>query len=122
MYLFCKPAYGYLCCSSGAIRPTARYHEAMVVVGVRELRQHTDALLNRVEAGEEIQIADSGRPIAVLAPIPDGSPSDPWEELRAAGEIRQAATRFADLPEPLQPLPGVPSPSATLAAMRSSER
>ena len=104
------------------------YHGSVAVVGVRELRQRTDALLRRVEAGETIQIADSGRPIAVLAPvlelvpIPDGSAADPLEALNAAGEVRQATTRFADLPEPLLPLSGVPSPSATLAAMRSSGR
>ena len=101
----------------------------MVVVGVRELRQHTDALLRCVEAGEAIQITDSGKPVAMLAPILSGSAADPLEELRSAGELRQTTAKFADLPEPLEPLPdipspskSIPSPSKTLAVMRSGER
>lgn len=41
----------------------------MVTVGLREIRQHARDLVRRAEAGEEIQIAVSGRPAAMLGPI-----------------------------------------------------
>lgn len=37
-------------------------------VASRELRNHTRSLLERVEAGEEITITVSGRPVARLSP------------------------------------------------------
>ena len=72
----------------------------MASVGVRELRQRASELLRRVEDGESIQITDRGRPVAVLAPLPE----DPVERLRAAGDLRESQGDLADLPEPL-PLP-----------------
>jgi prevent-host-death family protein len=41
----------------------------MTDVASRELRNNTRALLERVEAGEEITITVDGRAVAVLAPI-----------------------------------------------------
>lgn len=41
----------------------------MTEVASRELRNHTGALLKRVEAGEEVTITLSGRPVAVLRPV-----------------------------------------------------
>lgn len=41
----------------------------MAEVASRELRNNTRALLDRVEAGEEITITVDGRAVAVLAPI-----------------------------------------------------
>jgi prevent-host-death family protein len=38
-------------------------------VGVRELRQQASALIRRVQAGEEIIIAVSGRPAARMTPL-----------------------------------------------------
>ena len=43
----------------------------MATVGVRELRQRASELLRRVEAGETIEVTDRGRPVAVLAPLPE---------------------------------------------------
>ena len=45
-------------------------------VGVRELRQQASELIRRVETGEEIIIAVSGRPAARLAPL--ARPSRMW--------------------------------------------
>lgn len=41
----------------------------MAVVASRELRNHTRALLDRVDAGEVITIAVDGREVAELRPI-----------------------------------------------------
>lgn len=91
----------------------------MATVGVRELRQRASELLRRVEAGETIEVTDRGRPVAVLAPLPDAGP---LEQLRAAGEVIAAAASLSDLPEPL-PLPaGKESPSVILARLRRNER
>jgi prevent-host-death family protein len=88
-------------------------------VGIRELRQRASELLRRVEAGETIEITDRGRPVAVLAPLPEG---DPYERLLAAGEIIPATGSLDDLPDPLPPTPGVDLPSVILARLREHER
>ena len=59
----------------------------MTAVGVRELRQRASELLRLVEGGETIEITDRGRPVALLTPLPDGSP---LERLRAAGDVERA--------------------------------
>ena len=41
----------------------------MTEVASRELRNATRALLQRVEAGEEVTITVDGRPVAVLRPL-----------------------------------------------------
>jgi prevent-host-death family protein len=91
----------------------------MSTVGVRELRQRASELLRRVEAGETIEVTDRGRPVAVLAPLPDG---EPLERLRAAGEVIPAVGDLAELPKPI-PLPaGKEAPSAVLARLRRDDR
>jgi prevent-host-death family protein len=91
----------------------------MSSVGVRELRQRASELLRRVAAGETIEITDRGHPVALLAPLPVGQP---LAQLRAAGEIEPATGDLADLPEPLEPVPGSEMPSAVLARLRRNER
>jgi prevent-host-death family protein len=39
-------------------------------VGVRELKKHLSAYLDRAADGEVIQVTDRGRPKAVLGPVP----------------------------------------------------
>jgi prevent-host-death family protein len=91
----------------------------MTSVGVRELRQRASELLRRVSGGETIQITDRGRPVALLAPIPE---ANPLERMRASGEIVPAEGDLADLPEPLEPDPNAELPSAVLARLRRDER
>jgi prevent-host-death family protein len=91
----------------------------MTSVGVRELRQRASELLRMVGEGETIEITDRGRPVALLTPVPQGTP---LERMRAAGEIDAATGTVDDLPEPLAPSPGVESPSAALARLRHDER
>ena len=95
-----------------------RYHQHMTRVGVRALRQRASALLRLVERGETIEITDRGRPVALLGPLPAGSP---LEQLRAAGEIDPATADLDDLPPPLV-LEGVGPASAVLARLRQDER
>jgi prevent-host-death family protein len=91
----------------------------MTSVGVRELRQRASELLRLVENGETVEITDRGRPVALLGPLPAGSPLD---QMRSAGEIEDAGADPDDLPEPIQLAAGVESPSAALARLRSDER
>jgi len=39
-------------------------------VGVRELKRHLSAYLDRAAAGEMIRVTDRGRPKAMLGPVP----------------------------------------------------
>lgn len=90
----------------------------MTSVGVRELRQRASELLRRVEDGESIEITDRGRPVAILAPLPE----DPLERLRAAGDLGDSVGDLTDLPEPLPLAPGSEPPSSVLARLRRDER
>ena len=86
---------------------------------MRELRQRASELLRLVAGGETIEVTDRGRPVAVLAPVPGGSP---LEQLRASGEVTPGEGDIDDLPEPL-PLPaGAEPPSAVLERLRRDER
>jgi prevent-host-death family protein len=90
----------------------------MASVGIRELRQHASELLRRVEDGERIEITDRGRPVAVLAPLPD----DPLERLRASGDLQDSDGDLSDLPEPLALPAGAERPSSVLDRLRRDER
>jgi prevent-host-death family protein len=89
----------------------------MTRVGVRELRQRASELLRLVERGETIEITDRGRPVAMLAPLPEGAP---LERLRASGEIASAVGDLDDLGSPL-PRRGEDAPSAILDRLRRDE-
>jgi antitoxin (DNA-binding transcriptional repressor) of toxin-antitoxin stability system len=71
-----------------------------------------------VEGGETIEITDRGRPVALLTPLPDGSP---LERLRAAGEVESASIELDELPTPLHSS-AVELPSEELARLRRDER
>jgi len=43
-----------------------------MTVGVRDLKQHLSAFLDRAANGERITITERGRPKAVLGPLPGG--------------------------------------------------
>jgi prevent-host-death family protein len=91
----------------------------MASTGIRELRQRASELLRRVEAGETIEITDRGRPVAVLAPLPDQRPID---RLRATGDLVPAGADMKDLPEPLPHAAGREVPSSVLERLRHDER
>lgn len=91
----------------------------MTSVGVRELRQRASGLLRLVEQGETVEITDHGRPVALLTPIPEGSP---LERMRAAGDVEAATADLDDLPEPLVLSTEVELPSRVLERLRRDER
>jgi len=91
----------------------------MITVGIRELRQRASELLRLVEQGEVIEISDRGRPVALLGPLPDGSP---LERLRAAGEVESGTGDLEHLPDPLVLPRGMESPSEALRRLRRDER
>jgi prevent-host-death family protein len=91
----------------------------MKVVGVRELRQRASELLRLVGQGETVEITDRGRPVALLTPMPQGSP---LERMRASGEVEAATEDLDDLPEPLVLPTGAEAPSQVLARLRRDER
>lgn len=83
------------------------------------MRQRASELLRLVERGETIEITDHGRPVALLSPLPEGSP---LERLRAAGETELADVGgIGDLPPPLESHAS-DLPSAVLARLRRDER
>jgi prevent-host-death family protein len=90
----------------------------MTSVGVRDLRQRASELLRQVENGETIEITDRGRPVALLSPLPQGSP---LERLRKAGEVGAATGELDDLPEPLAAR-STELPSHRLEQLRAAER
>jgi prevent-host-death family protein len=90
----------------------------MTAVGVRELRQRASELLRMVERGETIEITDRGRPVALLGPVPTGSP---LEQLRRTGDLEPASGDIDELPEPL-PSVAAKLPSEVLADLRRAER
>jgi prevent-host-death family protein len=91
----------------------------MTTVGVRELRQRASELLRLVGEGETVEITDRGRPVALLTPLPEGSP---WERLVAAGEVESATEDLDDLGEPLVLPASIEAPSEVLTRLRQGER
>jgi len=89
-------------------------------IGVREARQNLSVYLDRVKRGEVFTVTEHGHPVALLSPVPPGD--DPFADLVAAGRATPATARFVDLPDPLPSLPGSPTLSEVLQAMRDEDR
>ena len=60
---------------------------------MRELRQHASRWLARVSAGESFEVTDRGRPVAVLAPVPDTG----LARLTRAGAVRPGSGSLAEV-------------------------
>ena len=88
----------------------------METAGIRELKQNASAVVAAAANGEPIIITDRGRPVAQLSRIGDSA----LDRLRAAGRVREASKRLAELPDP-EPAPGPPL-SPALRARRDEER
>ena len=74
-------------------------------VGVRELRQNLSVYLDRVKAGETLEVTEHGRPVARLTPNPPERQSV-YERLVAEGVITPARGDRASLPYPPSILAG----------------
>jgi prevent-host-death family protein len=92
----------------------------MATVSVTELNQQTAKVLERVKAGESLEVREHGRPIARIIPIL--ASASIIERLLSEGRAI-AATGTDALVSPVLPLEGVePSLSQTLELARESER
>lgn len=61
----------------------------MTIIAARELRNDISGVLRRAEAGEEMTVTVSGRPVARLVPLSHKRSAMPWEELvRRLGDRR----------------------------------
>jgi prevent-host-death family protein len=69
-------------------------------IGIRELRQNASKYINRVKAGETLEVTEHGRPVAVLAPLPETTSI--VERLRREGRLKPAKVRLEDLPPPIR--------------------
>jgi len=87
----------------------------MEEVGVRELRQHASALLERVASGVTIRITNHGHPVAELVPLPEQRRSR--GDLIASGELQPGRGSVLDV-EPIQAPPGTPGTEDLLAELR----
>jgi prevent-host-death family protein len=70
------------------------------VVNMHEAKTHLSRLVERVEAGEEIVIGRSGKPVAKLVPYTEGVPAGPRRPGAWKGRIRMAED-FDELPADL---------------------
>ena len=84
-------------------------------VGVRELRQHASALLDRVSTGVTIQITNHGRPVAQLVPI--SGQHHGRTDLIASGELQPGRGNVLGV-EPVQAPQGLPTTDELLAGLR----
>ena len=90
-------------------------------VGVRELRQNLSVYLDRVKAGETLEVTEHGRPVAQLAPNPPQKLSI-LDQMIADGLVTPAKFDHRLLPPPPpDPTPGEPTLSEILQAMRDEE-
>lgn len=84
-------------------------------IGIRELRQHASRYIERVKAGETVEVTDRGRLVALLVPPNPGL----RDRLVAAGQLvpgRGDPLRHEPLPSRGQ------EASGALARMRADER
>lgn len=71
-----------------------------VEVGIRELKNHASALIERVRHGEIVTVTKRGKQVARLIPIDEGL--DPGlARLIAEGKVRWSGRKF-QLPKPVK--------------------
>lgn len=102
---------------AGLPRPGAALTH-MSRVGIRALQQNASAVVARAAGGEIVEITDRGRPVARLVPLAGNHLS----LLVAAGLVRPARRRVADLPPPLPAVTGDRSLGDLLREARTTER
>ena len=95
-------------------RPPAR-------VGVRELRQNLSVYLDRVKAGETLEVTEHGQPVAQLGPRRE-KPMSILDQMIADGRATPATIRPRDIPPPLpNPDPTGPTLTEILLQMREED-
>jgi prevent-host-death family protein len=88
-------------------------------IGVRELRQHASRYLDRVKAGETIEVTERGVLVAVLSPPTPAATAR--ERLIAEGKLRPASAPFR-FPARVTPPPGTPGTGTILDELRAERR
>jgi prevent-host-death family protein len=89
--------------------------------GIRELRQNLSRYVDRVKAGETIEVTEHGRLVAAL--VPSAAREEPLAELRRRGlTITPASFEFSSLAPVPKRRPGQPPLSEVLAELRAAER
>jgi antitoxin (DNA-binding transcriptional repressor) of toxin-antitoxin stability system len=88
-------------------------------VGVRELRQNLSVYLDRVKAGEVLEVTERGHAVALFTPLP--GPATALEQLVAAGRATNAADDLLVLGPPLGKRPQRRA-SRALDELRQDER
>jgi prevent-host-death family protein len=90
-------------------------------VGVRELRQNLSVYLDRVKAGETLEVTEHGQPVAQLRPRRD-RPMSVLDQMIADGRATPATIRPRDIPPPLpDPDPTGPTLTEILLQMREED-
>lgn len=87
------------------------------LVGVRELRQNLSVHLDRVKAGETLQVTEFGRIVAILAPLPAERLS-PLERMVREGRATAPTRSLKGLPLPTPGHPDAPSTESIFEEMR----
>ena len=104
-------------CATLCYMMTTKARKARSPVGVRELRQNLSVYLDRVKAGESLQVTEFGRVVALLVPLPAEKLS-PFERMVREGRAVAPKGSLKDRRAP-QPLPpGTPPAEERLAADR----
>jgi prevent-host-death family protein len=88
-------------------------------VGVRELRQSLSVYLDRVKAGETLEVTEHGHAVALLTPLPE--PTTVLERLMAAKRATRPIGDLLALGPPLGKRP-TRRASAALDELRRNER
>jgi len=83
-----------------------RPDDRLARVGVRELRQNLSVYLDRVKAGETLEVTEHGRPVAHLGPRPT-RPLSIVDQMIADGRITPATVDHRTIPPP----PDIADPS-----------
>lgn len=94
----------------------------MTSIGIRDLKNNLSRYVRRVASGERLAVTDHGRIVAELVPPIVGagrSPRvSPYEELLAAGLVRQPAEEG----DPLADWPGIRLPRGTATRLIDEDR
>jgi prevent-host-death family protein len=85
-------------------------------IGVRELRQHASRYLALVARGEQVEVTDRGRPVALLVPVQ----SSAWDDLVSSHRVAPPADAADVLEE--EPLDYGLDASKVLDSLREFER
>ncbi len=94
----------------------------MEKIGIRELKQHTSAVLRRVVQGEVIEVTNYGKPVARIVPLHATALEQLAAEHRMTPGKGDPREVMRALGPPLLVPAGMPSPSEILAELRADER